>query len=234
MTLLDHLIVFMFAIIYSAYDFFYNIPEFKKNVLENKPNIRIHEYQKGIAWIWILSILSLVIWIYNERTLINLGLDISIIWSVLAGLILLIIGLIYIQYIYKSLKNNTEQRNSIKTKMNVSEASIYLPRTKNDFKWFIIVSISAGICEELLFRGFLMWYINEFSSIYLAIILSSILFGLAHSYQGWKGVVQSGLTGLVLAVIYLFTDSLWIPIALHIIGDTYSGMLGWLAFGEDG
>jgi hypothetical protein len=149
------------------------------------------------------------------------------------GLILGIIGIIYILYIYNSIKNDIEQRSSIMTKMNVSEASVYLPRTRDDFMWFILLSISAGICEELLFRGFLMWYINEFSSILLAIIFSSILFGLAHSYQGRKGVIQSGLTGLVLAVIYVSTGSLWIPIALHIVGDAYSGTLGWLAFGED-
>jgi membrane protease YdiL (CAAX protease family) len=47
-------------------------------------------------------------------------------------------------------------------------------------------------------------------------------------------VIQSGLSGLVLSVIYVLTGSLWIPIALHIVGDTYSGTLGWLAFGENG
>ena len=234
MILLDHLIVFVFSIIYPAYDLFYSTPKFKKNVMGNKPNIRIQEYQKGIAWIWILSILALIIWKYNDRALVKLGLDISIGWSVWLGLVLLILGLFYILYIYNSIKNDTDQRSSIMTKMNVSEASIYLPRTKDDFIWFTLVSISAGICEELLFRGFLIWYINEFSSTLIAIILSSILFGIAHSYQGWKGVIQSGLTGLVLAVIYVLTGSLWIPIALHIVGDIYSGMLGWLAFGEDG
>ena len=100
------------------------------------------------------------------------------------------------------------------------------------YNYLIILSISAGVCEELLFRGYLIWYITEFSSMLLAIILSSLLFGLAHSYQGWKGVVQSGISGLVLAVIYVVTGSLWIPIALHIIGDTYSGMVGWIAFDE--
>ena len=194
MTLFDHLIVFIFVIVYPAYDYFYSTPKFKKNALKNIPKIRIHEFQKGIAWIWILSILTLAVWLYNERSLVNLGLDISILWSVWLGLILLIMGLIYILYIYKTIKKDTAQRSNIKTKMNATEASIYLHQTKDDFMWFIPVAISAGICEELLFRGFLMWYINEFSSIILAIILSSILFGLAHSFQGWKGVIQSGLS----------------------------------------
>ena len=70
------------------------------------------------------------------------------------------------------------------------------------------------------------------SSTLVAIVLSSLLFALAHSYQGWEGVVQAGVTGLVLAVIYVVISSLWIPIALHIVGDACSGMLAWLAFDE--
>ena len=232
MTLIDHFIVFVFVILYPAYDYFYTAPKFKKNASENEPGIRIREYQTGIAWIWILSIITFINWKYNQRAIEILGLDSSTSWPVLLSIIFVVIGLIYILYIYHSIKNDAKQRSSLHTKVVISEASVYLPRTKEDFIWFILLSISAGICEEILFRGFLIWYINEFSSIVLAVILSSTLFGLAHSYQGLKGVLQSGATGLVLAVIYIYTGSLWIPIALHIFGDTYSGMLGWLAFDE--
>ena len=63
--------------------------------------------------------------------------------------------------------------------------------------------------------------------------LSSILFGLLHSYQGWKGGLRSGVIGLILALLYVLTGSLWIPIILHIVIDINSGMLGWLAFEEN-
>ena len=79
-----------------------------------------------------------------------------------------------------------------------------------------------------------MWYVGQLGPLPVAVVLSSLLFGWAHSYQGWTGVIQSGAAGLVLAVIYVFTGALWIPIALHIAGDAYSGLLGWLAFDEAG
>ena len=78
-----------------------------------------------------------------------------------------------------------------------------------------------------------MWYFNVFSVTALAVVLSSILFGMAHSYQGWKGGLRAGVVGLILALSYLLLGSLWIPILLHIVGDIHSGMLGWLAFKED-
>jgi membrane protease YdiL (CAAX protease family) len=233
MTLFDHLIVLAFAVLYPAFDFFYSIPRFKRKIADNIPGTRIREYQNSIAWIWILSLLALIIWINNERDLINLGLNFSMVWSAWMGIALAAIGLTYMFFVLRTTKSNNEQRSSIYSKLKDSNVSLYLPHTKNDFIWFVFVSISAGICEELLFRGFLIWYINEFSSIVFAVILSSVLFAFAHAYQGWKGVLQSGAAGLILAIIYVFTDTLWIPIALHIVVDMYSGMLGWLAFEKD-
>ena len=78
-----------------------------------------------------------------------------------------------------------------------------------------------------------MWYFEAFSVMTLAVVFSSILFGLAHSYQGWKGVFRTGAMGLIMALFYVLTGSLWIPIVLHIVGDIHSGTLGWLAFEED-
>jgi membrane protease YdiL (CAAX protease family) len=231
MTIYDHLVVFAFAVLYPAIDLHYS-KTFKRRILTNNPRIRIRAYQHGIAWIWVLSILAIASWIYSKRALTDIGLDFSSSWQALTGLILLISALIYIRYVNHTIKNDEDQRSAINSKLKDNSASIYLPRTKRDFVWFMNLSISAGICEELLFRGYLIWYIGEYSTTLVAIVLSSLLFGLAHSYQGWKGIVQSGGTGLVLAVIYVFTGSLWIPIALHIVGDVYSGMLGWLAFDE--
>jgi len=197
MLLFDHLVVLLFAGLYPAYDFFCASKRFKKNVEVNKPGVRIKEYQSGIAGIWILSLLALVNWLVNDREFVNLGFDFSVDWTVFLGLGLGLLALYYIIYIYRSLKDDTEQLNSLRAKMKDKSASIYLPRTRNEFRWFVLVSISAGICEELLFRGFLMWYIGQFGPIIVAVLISSILFGFAHAYQGWKGILQSGLLGWI-------------------------------------
>ena len=59
------------------------------------------------------------------------------------------------------IENDAEQRSAMNSKLEESSASVYLPRTKKDSVWFIVLSISAGICEELLFRGYLIWYMGE-------------------------------------------------------------------------
>ena len=232
MDLYDHLVVIIFSGLYPAYDFFYSIPKFKKYLSLNKPGIRKKEYQKSISWIWILSILVIIIWRYNDRDFVDLGLDFSLGWQIWLSSLIIVIALTYFIYLYRTIKRDAEQKFSLSAKMKNHEGSENLPHNKQEFGWFILVAISAGICEELLYRGFLIWYFNVFSSTAIAVVSSTILFGIAHLFQGWKGGLQASFAGLILAFIYLLTGSLWIPIALHIIGDLYSGLIGWLAFDE--
>ena len=101
-----------------------------------------------------------------------------------------------------------------------------LPHTSRESRLWLLLSFSAGICEELLFRGFLPWYFLVLGpllglqvSVLAAFILSSILFGFAHVYQGWKGAVGTGLMGALLAYLYFSTGSLILPIVCHILID---------------
>ncbi len=56
-----------------------------------------------------------------------------------------------------------------------------------------------------------------------AIPVAAIIFGLAHLYQGWGGVIRSGILGIVFCFGYLLIGSLWALMALHAIVDIGSG-----------
>ena len=94
-------------------------------------------------------------------------------------------------------------RPSIRPKYAKASAGMrfLLPVTQAERRLWLFVSLSAGICEELLYRGFLFgWLGGEFIgghhlSLIAALIISSIGFGLAHSYQGALGVIQTTLIG---------------------------------------
>ena len=83
--------------------------------------------------------------------------------------------------------------------------------------WFALVALGAGISEEVLFRGFLMFYLDSFLNLggMELIVVSSLLFGLCHIYQGWFGVLGTMLAGFCLAFLYVGTGSLFAPIAVH-------------------
>lgn len=97
-----------------------------------------------------------------------------------------------------------------------------LPRTALERRWFALLAMTAGICEELLYRGFglaaLRWAVPDIHSTTL-VALSGAAFGLAHLYQGRLGVVLTGVLGAYLAWITVAAGSLVPVMVLHALLD---------------
>jgi membrane protease YdiL (CAAX protease family) len=100
-----------------------------------------------------------------------------------------------------------------------------LPHDRREGRWFSGLSVTAGICEELLYRGFLMAYLTAAINIWAAVLASSIIFGLGHLYQGTTGIVKTAAIGLIMAGLYVLTGSLWLPMLLHALVDVNSGIM---------
>ncbi|MDH4091555.1 MAG: CPBP family intramembrane metalloprotease [Cyclobacteriaceae bacterium] len=88
------------------------------------------------------------------------------------------------------------------------------------------VYIVSSFGEEVIFRGFLINRIAEmtkatkYNSV-IAVMLSSILFGLVHYEWGPIGMVQTGCMGLVMGISYItLKKRLWILILAHAYMDT--------------
>lgn len=100
-----------------------------------------------------------------------------------------------------------------------------LPVTRRERQWWILVSLSAGVCEEILYRGFAMHYFLGSLSAAIPLgmvgawLMSSLFFGLAHTYQGVAGIVRSALGGLMLGLIAILSGGLLLPIVLHLVLD---------------
>ena len=104
-----------------------------------------------------------------------------------------------------------------------------LPHTLGERNAFYAVSITAGICEELLYRGYALWYLTHWMGIVPAVAVSSLVFGIGHAYQGIKGMIATALVGLFMALVYLATRSLWTSMALHALIDLHAGALTYTA-----
>jgi membrane protease YdiL (CAAX protease family) len=87
--------------------------------------------------------------------------------------------------------------------------------------YVLIGFVIGGLLEEMLFRGFLLtrvasFFKSEKTGYTLGIIILSILFGLAHMYQGWSGVLNTGLTSVLLGLVFIkFDKNLWYAIFTH-------------------
>jgi membrane protease YdiL (CAAX protease family) len=97
-----------------------------------------------------------------------------------------------------------------------------LPRTRAERRLFTLVGVTAGICEEWLYRGFFLAVVSAVvggAPTAVLVAAAGVAFGLAHAYQGVAGVVTTGVLGAVLAALYLGTGSLLLPVVLHALID---------------
>lgn len=96
-----------------------------------------------------------------------------------------------------------------------------LPGTRRERLLFAAVSVTAGICEELVFRGLVpAWSTKLLPALqWLPAVLSIAGFGLAHAYQGLRGVVLTALLGALLYAAMALTGSLCVPMAMHALND---------------
>ncbi|MEQ1825172.1 MAG: CPBP family intramembrane glutamic endopeptidase [Pirellula sp.] len=101
-----------------------------------------------------------------------------------------------------------------------------LVRLLNDFSTpqMIAVALTAGVGEELLFRGWLMQALTgnmrhcSWEENAVGIAISSLAFGFAHPIN-WTYVVLATLMGSVFGILYWYFDNLLVPIAAHWIYD---------------
>ena len=102
-----------------------------------------------------------------------------------------------------------------------------IPDTTKEKLTFCLLSICAGVCEEIAFRGFLLTslFISTGSAA-AAVVLSSTVFGLVHAHQNSGGAARAGLLGAILCMPLLLTGSIYPSIAAHILVDVAGGL--WL------
>ena len=97
-----------------------------------------------------------------------------------------------------------------------------LPRSREERTWFAAMCIVVGVCEEIIFRGFLIRFL-ALPPITLgmigAVCTAAFIFGIDHGYQGWMGVLTTAFLALVFGLLFLGTGSLLVPMILHVLLD---------------
>ena len=90
-----------------------------------------------------------------------------------------------------------------------------------------VVAPTAAFCEELLYRGFLFTVLSRwFDSVHWAMLVAAAAFGLAHVYQGARGIVRTALLGALLTIPVMRLGSLYPSMAAHFVIDAVA--LAWL------
>lgn len=106
-----------------------------------------------------------------------------------------------------------------------------LPQTLVEVLVWTATCITAGICEELAFRGYVQRQLRAFTgSTVLAVVGQGLVFGLFHLYQGWKNVVVISVLGILYGVLAAWRRNLRVNIITHAWSDFWGGWLEFLVW----
>ncbi len=104
-----------------------------------------------------------------------------------------------------------------------------LPQSAIEIVLWIAVSVSAGICEEIVFRGYFQKQFAAYTnSVVAGVVLQGVVFGLGHSYQGVKQVTIISVLGMLYGWFAAWRKSLRPTMMAHAWTDIYSGYLSSL------
>jgi hypothetical protein len=187
------------------------------------PRVRPQYHARGIAAQWTLTAIVAALWITQHRALGQLLLLPRLTWG-LAGVMIGTVGIV-IAVVRQMSKLADDPELVARIHERLAPAGQLLPATPQEWPRFAAFAVTAGICEELLFRGFIQWVLLSYLGLWPAVALQVIIFGVAHAYQGGAGMLRTGFVGAFLTFVVLISGSLYPAMLLHALMDLQAGRL---------
>ena len=210
----------------SLLDYFVLWPSLLRNVSRGHAGARTRVYRMIMAVEWLAAIFVAVRWWVLARPWTALWLAPPRGWRLIASmLVVLAVAALLVLQTRSVARLSAEKRTAVGTRLGRLVALV--PHTTSEYRWFVALSVTAGVCEELLYRGFLVWLLQPWIGLGWAAMVSVIVFGAGHAYQG-KDVVRPTVVGMMLQGIALLTRSILPCILVHALLDVMGGTAGYL------
>ena len=223
------LVDLVFIVIIVAVMPIHGVWEFRKlkaQRLAGDPDAGVRIYKMTIVFQWALTFALAAWWYLANREFSSMGLGFTTEgWGWWVGGLLAVVACASLVIYSRVLLRNPDKVETVRKQQGSAELMAIVPQNDREARWWPGLSITAGVCEEILYRGFLIAVFASLFNTWIALGLSTIIFGLGHLYQGPSGVLKTGFVGLIMGALYLLTGSLWAPILIHIVVDLNSGVL---------
>lgn len=224
-----------FTLLYEPIIGYLGYQKFKIAVKENV-NARSNYYIKIMIGAWIRTILILLLVFFTELSLKDIGIGLPnidtgtlgkvITYSIFVSAFLYLLNVLYYCLGYHlSHKIRKKFIEAKEKQLKTASFSDIIPVTNKEKKIWNYVSLTAGITEEIIYRGFLIFalsYIFPDFSIWLVIIFSGLLFGLGHTYQGVAEVLKITVVGIFFSALYIGLGSILPLMIFHFLIDYIS------------
>src|SRR5262249_46466881 len=153
---------------------------------------------------WALVALGAALWTRSDRSWRSFGLSLPEGWRLWTSIALVLLVAAYEVLVVVTVARSAEARASVRQQSGAFTA--VLPRTPAELGWFGGVSVTAGFCEEFLFRGYFIRVLSPWLGWWGAAALSLLFFAGGHAYQGWSGILRTGIVGAIFTITVAIFD----------------------------
>ncbi|MGI9519664.1 MAG: CPBP family intramembrane glutamic endopeptidase [Pirellulaceae bacterium] len=229
--LIDHLYVLVIAVVF-LWVILKSQPKVKHETFTTKEKIGM--YWSNSLFLYLVAAIAVLIWWWPGRSLADIGFQMP------GENVLLYLGLTLAfgaWYVYDVMSKLVSPRKRQEAVEQWRRQTPFMPENRSEVSHSMQLAVSAGVSEEIVFRGFLITYFvvlltgslplamaEPLSSwqVWLAIVIPAIMFGLCHMYLGWAGVFKVMFLSLMFGAIFVASGSLLLVILAHIFVDAFA------------
>lgn len=226
MIFLQHILAFLLIVVWPVWDHI----EMKRLKQSTASSAKVDSYRRIIVVEWLATAVAVAavaptnLAIIRGAALPGLTTGLSKISPAFAaGLVIgLVIGMLALLLLRMRRSRSQQPSPQSWGRDALKRIAFFLPVSSRERLWFALACVTAGICEEILYRGFLIGYLHSLPwglTLQAALILSSVVFGVLHNSQGILGVFSIGVIGFLFGLLFFYTGNLIVPIVLHTLID---------------
>lgn len=232
----DHLFAFALCVVAPVYA----VIKGKANIDPKNMSFVIKKfiYRANSLFLWAIAAVALLIWYFLQRPWPALGLtwphfvnQNHLVWAIIVAILFIL------AYSADVWFNTISYASRQKSRTHWLESAPFMPADWVEWRHFTILAFSAACTEEIIFRGYLVYYFalllhQTTYSLVLSLLIPSLSFSLVHMYQGGKSVIKIFFFAMGFGVLYLLTQSLLWPVLIHLLVDLAGGYMTVKLFQE--
>jgi membrane protease YdiL (CAAX protease family) len=226
-VLSDHILVLIYGLIIPFISGVKSQENFDN--IEFTERIRRRFYLANSLFLGLAALVIIIAWWLHGRPFEVMGFIFSfeIKNKMLTYSLVTLLSVLYFGDLYLSIRKWKKRETTVGT---IDDTTPFLPKKIKELPAYIVMCISAGVFEEIIYRGYMVTYFlpqYNFSTglPILAVTAPAFLFSLAHYYQGWQAVLKIFLLSLILGIIFLSSGTIWLVMIIHFLIDLIGGMV---------
>lgn len=204
----------------------------RAELASGRPGVRVKHYTQTIFLLWAVALPILILWAASGRNWAELGFVLQGGSMALIGWGLAALIAAFFLFQFSMVARSASARAQLQDAFSKSPVMTnFMPQTEDEKHLFHLVGTTAGITEEIIFRGYLIWAFSLYVPLWVAALSSLLVFTLLHLYQGARQLPGVFLIGALVTLVFVLSGSIWPAIAIHIFVDVINNSMVWKARG---